>query len=96
MPHLMEFQLLLTLVIITLNGTYFCFVIQYFFCIKSKFASKDQHKNSFYSQNMKIIEFKEAFKLLTALQTDYEAYNYFVKLSNKSDCLTKVYYKIAL
>ena len=45
---------------------------------------------------MKITEFKEAFKLLTVLQTDYEAYNYFVKLSNNSNCLTKVCYIIAL
>ena len=45
---------------------------------------------------MKITEFKEAFKLLTVLQTDYEAYDYFVKLSNNSDCLTKVGYKIVL
>ena len=45
---------------------------------------------------MKINEFKEAFKLLTALQTDYEAYNYFVKLSNNSNRLTKVGYKIDL
>ena len=44
---------------------------------------------------MKITEFKEAFKLLTSLQTDYEAYNYFVKLSNKSNYLTKVCYEIA-
>ena len=59
-------------------------------------VGKDQYKNLLYCQNMKISEFKEAFKLLTVLQTDYEAYDYFVKLSSNSDCLTKVRYKIVL
>ena len=53
------------------------------------------HLNIFASRrNMKIAEFKKAFKVLNELEQDYDEYSYFVKTPKNCICINQVLERI--